>query len=184
MTCPTETLFNTDTNFIFQCYCPQTWQLYLFSLSQVLNVRVCRSWSVTHLLHKAQFGCIHFDVLTRWIEWYSNSALCWPEMLIVKAKYCIKQRDLWSSFKTNSGSIFTFDPVDPPIFVAPRQQGMHFKYTYYGAFYCIVCQPTLTLKQTPQYIIMSDRGTWSTHRQQIIMWRKLNISLYDSSSCQ
>ena len=54
---------------------------------------------------------------------FELSPVCWPEMLIVKAKYCIKQQDLWSA---DSGSIYfhlRHDPVDSPIFVAPRQQG-------------------------------------------------------------
>ena len=33
--------------------------------------------------------------------------VCWPEMLMAKVKYRIKQRDLQLSFKTDPGSIFT-----------------------------------------------------------------------------
>ena len=47
--------------------------------------------------------------------------VCWPEMLMAKVKYRIRQRDLQLSFKTDSGSVFTFD-CHPSIFVAPRQQ--------------------------------------------------------------
>ena len=113
-----------------------------------------------------------FDVLTRRIVWYSNSALCWPEMLIVKAKYCIKQQDLWSS---DSGSIYfhsRHEPVDSPIFVAPRQQGglvhLYTAMQFISEFIWVNLmwnEPTWQAKTITSYFALKKRNvrTWLAH---------------------
>ena len=68
-------------------------------------------------------------------EVFELGSICWPKLLKAKAKYCIKQRDLRLSFKTDSGikicicvleniqhsfeiNFNEISSIDPSIFVA------------------------------------------------------------------